>query len=201
MGQIALLGDNSPDYSKISVAIAKTMYAQNAVIFERPLEVFLKVPLPIPTPLPLMGFYFNPVGDVPLLAYQWSEYPYLNKASLSNAAVKLPTRFSVELLSPVGMVESVPTVQAERGLLAAMIERQTLKYILETYTDGGGTFTVNTLWGSITGCVLEGLDGVNTGSGLQGHTFALRFFKPQVAAETIGNKLSNALNKLVTGAF
>lgn len=198
---IPLLGKETLDVSKISFALAETVYSSNAVIFERPLDVFLKVKLPVPIPLPLVGFKFNPIGDIPLLAYQWSEYPYLNRESLTNAAVKLPTRFSVELINALGVSEPVPGVQVAKGLTARTIENQTLKYILETYTDGGGTFTVNTLWGTLTGCVLEGFDAVNTGSGTQGYSFALRFFKPQVSAQTIGSRLTNALNKLVTGGF
>ena len=198
---IPLIGEETPDFSKLSVALAETVYARNAVILERPIDVFLRVPLPVPIPLPLIGFYFRPTGDIPLLAYQWSDFPYLNRESLTNAAVKQPTRFTIELLSPLGVSEPSPGVQVKKGLTATMIDRQALKYVLETYTDGGGTFTINTLWGSISGCLLEGLDGVDTGEGTQGHTFALRMFKPQISGQTLGGRLSNALNKIVTGSF
>lgn len=195
-----LIGENVPNLGKVSIAIAKTVYSQNAIIFERPLEVFLKTPLPIATPCPLIGFYFDYASDIPLLNYQWSEYPYLSRESLVNAAIKQPTRFTISLYNPLGKGEIVPTVKTDKTLTSATIDRNALKFVLETYTDGGGTFTVNTLWGTLTGCVLEGLDGVQA-DGTNGTAFNLRFYKPCVGKETIGNKLSSFLQKLVNGGF
>ena len=169
------------------------LYSSGAVILENPVAVFKQnkslLGLELEIPVPLIGFNYKPEGTIELLKYQWSEYPYLNKQVLTNAAIKQTTKFSVQVIDPIS---------GNNPVLLALLKREGLKMLLEKYTDAGGMFTVMTLWGAIKHCVLTDLAGVS-GEAMDGTNFIMSFMKPNINIGTADKQLSDFMSNAQAG--
>lgn len=93
----------------------------------------------------ILGFSFNTNVEIPLLEYEYSQHPYINRAMLTYAAIKQDCEFTIG-------VNSVITSLSPFITKFATIQAYTKG--LEYYTDRGGTFSVLTPSGVINPCVL-----------------------------------------------
>lgn len=186
-----LIGTKAPETTgSITLQLLDLVYTKSCICLNDVQSVFFGVGQYLTVPLPLLTFDYKVSGDIDLLNYTWSEYPYLNKQTLVNAPIKHATRFSVDLLDPINEYNPV---------LVALLKRQGLIELLDRYALGGGTFTVITMWGTLTNCVLESVQGINTDSG-QGTQFRLNFLKPNFSRKRLTNSLNSFLSKYTKGA-
>ena len=101
--------------------------------------------------LPLIGFQFQPPTNYEILKYSYSEYPFLNRAVVTNSMMKEPTTITLQGLRPITVGNSV--------ILNYILNIIGLKLYIEKYCDFGGLWTINTMWGARTGYVLTDLKG------------------------------------------
>lgn len=103
-----------------------------------------------PIPLPIIGFSFETPSQMNILNYSYTEYPMLNKVSVVNSFIKESGSVTVRGLRPI-----------TRGnpFVLNYLMNKTLVLLIEKYADLGGTWTINTMWGTYGNLVLESLDG------------------------------------------
>jgi hypothetical protein len=193
MAMTDLLGKASQATQVTNYQILDTIYSKGAVILNNATEILLgkTAGSSLNFPVPLIGFSYKPMGTIELIKYEYSEYPYLSKKMISNSGVKQSTRFTVQVLDPITSSNSVAL---------AVVKRKLLQNLLDKYAAGGGLFTILTLWGSITNCLLEGLEAVEGQSnGSDGVNFVLRFYKPNFDTSSVQKKLSSTLSSLSSG--
>lgn len=101
-------------------------------------------------PLPIIGFSFETPSQMNILNYSYTEYPMLNKVSVVNSFIKESGSVTVRGLRPI-----------TRGnpFVLNYLMNKTLVLLIEKYADLGGTWTINTMWGTYGNLVLESLDG------------------------------------------
>lgn len=186
-----ILGNPQDVTTLNSYALLDRIYSDGAIVLENATEIFTGKKPVIDVGLPLVGFSFKPDGNLELLKYQWSQYPYLNKQKLTFAAVKQPTDFSVTVISPI--------TSGGATIVVTLALREMLKKLLETYCDAGGMFTIATLWGTLRHCVLTGLDGVS-GDAMDGTLFKMSFNKPNFDLTGADESMSDFMAKATNGA-
>jgi hypothetical protein len=193
MAMTDLLGQAVQQNQVSNYQILDSIYSEGAIILNNATEILLgkSVGSSLDIPVPLIGFKYKPMGTIELIKYEYSEYPYLSKQMVSNAGVKQATRFSVQLLDPI---------TGSNPVILAVVKRQVLQTLLDKYAAGGGLFTILTLWGSVTNCLLEGLEGVEGSSnGSDGVNFVMHFYKPNFDTAAVQKKLSSSLASLTNG--
>ena len=182
-----------------SYQILDDIYSFNAVwlqdaqkIFNIPsLNSFIGTHIFDDAPLPLIGFAFNPVGEVELLSYQWAKYPYLSKQIITNAGVKQSTKFSVDVHSVLGPLNPVALNVIKLTLMLS---------ILDKYVANGGLFTVLTMYGTLNDCVLEKISGIS-GEGPDGTRLKFYFERPNISTITSVTKSTNQfVSDLMSGS-
>lgn len=121
-------------------------------------------------PQPLLGFVFDNPQQIELLKYQYSEYPYLNKALIVNSYVRQNTRFTLTAHRCITPSNPIPINIAAN---------EAYYYLIKEYADRGGTFTIVTMWGTFSSCVLEELNGIppEHNNGVAGTSFEFKFLK------------------------
>lgn len=140
-------------------------------------------------PLPLVGFTFETPSDLTFMKYSYSEFPYLNKATVANSFVKETSSTTIRALRPIFGGNGVVT---NYGL------NKTLVTLIESYADKGGTFAINTMWGYYGNFALEELKGYEvSGVGGIGFEFHLKRINFD-ALQSAGGIVSNLLNKLMS---
>lgn len=191
MASIDLIGSAQDYVNAGSYQILDTLYSQNCVLLNNAIEIISgKTGGLNSIPLPLIGFQYKPTGSIELLNFSYSSYPYLNKQQITNSVIQNQTRFSLLLMDPIN---------GSNPVVAALLKRQTLIKLLEKYQNAGGLFTVLTLWGTISNCVLESFYGVESGEGLNGTSFMCNFMKPLFDTSSASSQLSSTLNSLSNG--
>ena len=79
----------STDISSADYNLLDSIFSNNAIWLQNAIEV-INIPfLPKDNflnsiPLPMIGFQFNPIGEIQLLSYAWSQYPFLSKQVITN---------------------------------------------------------------------------------------------------------------------
>lgn len=186
-----LIGKGSPSVTTIGYELLDARYSKTAVILENVTEVF-KGSLPsLPSiGVPLVGFEYKPDGGIELLKFRPSQYPYLNKAKLTFASVKDATDFSVTVIN---------AITPDGPLALQLAKRLALVTLLDKYCSRGGMFTVNTLWGTKTHCVLTGLDGI-AGEAMDGVLFKMSFNQPNYDMTGADESMSDFMQRVTNGA-
>lgn len=106
----------------------------------------------------ILGFSFNTNLEIPLLEYEYSQHPYINRAMLTYAAIKQDCEFTIGVNA---VVTSLNPFLTKPAIMQSYIKG------LEYYCDRGGTFSILTASGVITPCVLQSfvaLEGEAAGS-------------------------------------
>ncbi|HOT63485.1 MAG TPA: hypothetical protein PLU93_11555, partial [Treponemataceae bacterium] len=73
-----ILGNPQDVTTLNSYALLDRIYSDGAIVLENATEILTGKKPVIDVGLPLVGFSFKPDGNLELLKYQWSQYPYLN---------------------------------------------------------------------------------------------------------------------------
>lgn len=187
----SLLGGQSPVQKIINYNSVRTIYDNFSVLLVDTVSILSGGVVNVPIPVPLLTFTYRPIGEIQFLKYKWSEYPYLSRQILTNSNIKEGVRFSVELKDPMNFLNPI---------WLAVLKRQGLIKLLETYCDKGGRFVVLTLWGTLTDCVLEGFSGIEDG-GQQGVNYRMDFYKPNFNTSALDKALSTAMSALANGGI
>lgn len=186
-----LVGKNPPSSNTPSYELLDAVYSKSCVILEDLATVFTGVYSPLPSiGVPLIGFEYKPESGIELLKFRWSQYPYLNKAKLTFAAVKEATDFSVTVISPV-------TVGSP--LIAGIALRTAMVTLLEKYCSRGGKFTVITLWGTKRHCVLTDLVGIGEDGTMDGTLFKMSFNQPNYDLSGATNSMTQFMQTITNG--
>lgn len=185
-----ILGTESPVTKVVNYQAFDITYSRLAILLKDTVNILSKSPINIDIPVPLIGFYVRPVGELEILKYEWSTYPYVSRQVLTNGNIKKEVRFSVELLDPLNQ---------ENPLWLALIKRQLLTFLMDKYCTNGGRFTILTLWGTMDNCVLENFVGINAEEGTQGTSYRLDFVKPNFTVGGLLSRLSGAMSSLQGG--
>lgn len=143
----------------------------------------------ISAPIPLVGFTYEHPSEMTLLQYSYSEYPYLNKALISNTMIKEATNVTIKANRAITSVS---------GLLTNIALNEAVYALLEKYCDRGGTFSILSMWGTQVNLVLERLttDGGESGPGVG---FVFHFRKYVTDLNSVETQVSNSINALTQG--
>lgn len=194
-----ILGKNVSTNISGSYTILDNIYSYNAIwlqdaqrIFNIPsLSSFIGTNIFDSVPLPLIGFAFKMVGEVDLLAYEWAKYPYLSKQIITNAGIKQATKFAVDVHSVLGPLNPVAL---------NVIKLTVMLSILDKYIANGGLFTVLTMYGTLSDCVLEKISGISD-EGPDGTRLRFHFSRPNISTITSVTKSTNQfVSSLMSGA-
>lgn len=144
--------------------------------------------------VPLLGFVYENPSQLELLKYQYSEYPYLNKALIVNSYVRNNTRFTLVAHRCITPSNSIP-------INIAMNEA--LFQLIKTYADMGGTFTLVTMWGVFNNCVLEELNGLppEHENGVGGTSFEFKFLRLGFNKNSLLKTIASGVKTLASGVF
>lgn len=142
-------------------------------------------------PLPLIGFEYMPLDRVELLNYSYSQYPYLNRETITNTYIKNPTRLQLLAVKPITRLN---TFFANFAINIALVK------FLENYVNLGGTFLIVTPFQVINDCILEKLEGVKFNDTSLGEGFMFSFLKPNIYEDTEGSQ-SNFLKAITNGGI
>ena len=192
-----LIGTTSPAVSVNGYEILDAIYSKTCVILEDVFDIFKGVQgfsglSNVGIGVPLIGFEYKPEGNIELLKYTWSQYPYLNKAKLTFAAVKEVTGFSVSVISPITTGGSVVVNLALRLALVTFLEK---------YCNRGGKFTIVTLWGTKKHCVLTDLTGISQDDVMDGVLFKMTFTQPNFDMSSAEESMNDFMQKVTNGAI
>lgn len=188
----------SVDVTTANYEILDNIYSHNA-IWLQDAQTLLNIPsfnlfggLITGIPLPLIGFSYRLNGEIELISYEWSEYPYLSKQIITNAGMKQPTKFSVDVYS---------VLTAKNPVSINLLKLGILKKTLEYYLAKGGLFTVLTLFGNISDCVLEKVTGISGDDSIDGTHLRFSFSKPNIDnTSEVTQQVTDMINKLGNGA-
>lgn len=202
-----MLGDLIPDYSSANSGkkALDLTYRHSVILLSDAVSMGLQAAgvelgstasaiLDAVATIPLLGFVYETPNRVDLLRYRYSDYPYLNKSLIVNSYVREHTRFSVRAHRLITKTNPVPVnIAANEGYY----------YMLKEYCNRGGTFTLTTMWGIFSGCVLEDLDGIppEAENGIGGTSFEFRFRKLDFEGGGALKAVGNALKSLSSGIF
>lgn len=202
-----MIGDLLPDYSSVNSGkkALDLTYRHSVILMSDAVSMGLQaagvelgstasVILDAVATLPLLGFVYETPDRVDLLKYRYSDYPYLNKSLIVNSYIREHTRFSVRAHRLITKSNPVP-------VNIAMNEAYLL--MLKEYCDRGGTFTLTTMWGVFSGCVLEDWVGVKpeADNGLGGTAFEFRFMKLDFEGNSALKAIGGAIKSLASGVF
>lgn len=134
-------------------------------------------------PSPLLGFHYNVDGELDILRYQTTNYPYLNKSVTSNGAIKQTNSIKLQILSVITRLNSYP-----RNFLKMMV----LTPYLERYVARGGLFTIVTPSYVYKNCQLERFFATNENDGQKGVSFRAEFKQAMISLDDL-NKVSKNL--------
>lgn len=204
---MTMIGDLLPDYSSVNSGkkALDLTYRHSVILMSDAVSMGLQaagvelgstasVILDAVATLPLLGFVYETPDRVDLLKYRYSDYPYLNKSLIVNSYIREHTRFSVRAHRLITKSNPVP-------VNIAMNEAYLL--MLKEYCDRGGTFTLTTMWGVFSGCVLEDWVGVKpeADNGLGGTAFEFRFMKLDFEGNSALKAIGGAIKSLASGVF
>lgn len=181
----SLIGDAQTYVNAGSYSILDTIYSENAVLLNNALEIISGQTAVSAVPLPLLGFHFNPSQTIQLLNFEYSRYPYLNKKMISNSVVQNETRFSLEIID---------TITSDNTVITAIAKRQLLITLLNKYILAGGLFTILTLGGTISNCLMEDFSWIG-----RTDRFVANFVKPLFSTTDTSEQLSSTLKSLQNG--
>lgn len=140
-------------------------------------------------PLPLIGFTFETPSEITFMSYNYSKFPYLNKAVVANSFTKETSTTIIRALRPI---------YKGNGVITNYVLNKALITLIEKYADNGGTFALNTMWGYYGNFVLKELKGfaVNEmgGIGFEFHLEKINFDAIHSAGSIISSKLSKLLS-------
>lgn len=142
-------------------------------------------------PLPIIGFSFDTPEQLNLLNYSYTEYPMLNKVNVVNSFIKGTGSIRLRGMRPITRGNSI---------VLNYLMNKALVLLIEKYADLGGTWTINTLWGTYGNLVLESLDGVVGGEKAGGGT-AFDFTFKRVNFDAIQNRkkgVAKVVSKLLS---
>lgn len=176
------------EVSSPSKLLAQTLFQRN-VIFLNDLPKILGAGASVP--LPLIGFEYLPLQRIELLNYSYSQYPYLNRETISNTSIKNPLRFQIQGVKPI---TSLNTMFLSLAVNIGLLE------LMDKYVAGGGTFTIVTPWGVLTNCVLEKIEGVQFMNDAGGQGFTFTFQRVNIYEDTAGTQ-SNFIKALTAGGI
>lgn len=143
-------------------------------------------------PMPLLGFVYETPSQIELLRYQYSEYPYLNKQLIVNSYVRQNTRFRVRAHRCITPTNTVPI---------NIMTNEMYYLLLKEYCNRGGTFTLATMWGMFSNCVLEGLTGIppEETNGIGGTSFEFEFLKLDFQGNNLVKKVATGVSNTIRG--
>ena len=176
------------EVSSPSKLLAQTLFQRN-VIFLNDLPKILGAGASVP--LPLIGFEYLPLQRIELLNYSYSQYPYLNRETISNTSIKNPLRFQIQGVKPI---TSLNTMFLSLAVNIGLLE------LMDKYVAGGGTFTIVTLWGVLTNCVLEKIEGTQFMNDAGGQGFTFTFQRVNIYEDTAGTQ-SGFIKALTAGGI
>lgn len=186
----------STDISEASYTLLDDLFSYNAVWLQNAIEI-ANIPflsqneLLKNIPLPLIGFAYKLTGDVQLLSYEWSQYPFLSKQMITNSGMKQQTRFSLDVYSVLSNTNPVAL---------NLLKITALVSIIDNYVARGGLFTVLTMYGFITDCVLESITGLSDGEMLDGTHLRFNFIKPNIdSTAAVTKQLSDLVSSIDIG--
>lgn len=138
--------------------------------------------------LPLLGFHYMIPNDLPLLAYKYSEYPFLNKNVIKSCAIKEQTRFSLQ---------GINAITNYVGVISSMAFNEGIIRFLDDYILKGGTFTILSPWGIINPCVCDSVSGRKLGDNdIGGQSLIFNFSTLKINSSKIVNQISESLRQL-----
>lgn len=138
----------------------------------------------------ILGFSYNTNQDIPLLEYEYSDQPYLNKAMLCYSAIKQSNDFSIVVNS---IVTKLTPYVSKIGVFTGY------KKLLEYYADNGGTFSILTPYTVITPCVLTSLKALH--STTPGTQFEIGLKRINIASSGILKQLSSKIGNIASGGI
>lgn len=186
-----LIGKLPPSSNTFSFELLDAVYSKSCVILEDIATIFTGISSPLPSiGVPLIGFEYKPDSGIELLKFRWSQYPYLNKAKLTFAAVKESTDFSVTVISPI--TNGSP-------LVVGVALRTALVTLLDKYCSRGGKFTVITLWGTKSHCVLTDLQGIGEEGTMDGTLFKMSFNQPNYDLSGVTGAMTEFMQSVTNG--
>lgn len=202
---MTMLGDLIPDYSSSNSGkkALDLTYRHSVILLSDAVSMGLQAAgielgstasaiLDAVATIPLLGFVYETPNRVDILKYRYSDYPYLNKSLIVNSYIRDHTRFAVRAHRLITKSNPVPiNIAANEGYY----------HMLKEYCDRGGTFTLTTMWGIFSGCVLEDLVGVapEKDNGIGGTSFEFRFMKLDFEGGGALKAVGNALKSLSSG--
>lgn len=204
---MTILGDLIPDYSSAN-SCKKALdltYRHSVILLSDAISMGLQAAgvelgstasaiLDAVATIPLLGFVYETPSRIDLLKYRYSDYPYLNKSLIVNSYIREHTRFSVRAHRLITKTNPIPiNIAANEGYYL----------MLKEYCDRGGTFTLTTMWGIFSGCVLEDFVGIppESENGIGGTSFEFRFMKLDFEGGGALKAVGNALKSLSSGIF
>lgn len=204
---MTMLGDLIPDYSSANSGkkALDLTYRHSVILMSDAVSMGLQAAgvelgssvsavLDAVATLPLLGFVYETPDRVDLLKYRYSDYPYLNKSLIVNSYIREHTRFSVRAHRLITKTNPVPVnIAANEGF----------HLMLKEYCDRGGTFTLTTMWGIFSGCVLEEWVGIKpeAENGIGGTSFEFRFMKLDFDGGGALKAIGGSLKSLASGVF
>lgn len=193
---MTLVGDfipsiNSNNKGKAALDLA---YRNSAILLSDAIEMsFGSSPLGALTPaLPLLGFVYDNPSQIELLKYQYSEYPYLNKQLIVNSYVRQNTRFTLT---------AHRCITPSNTVAINVMANEAYYLLLNEYCNRGGTFTITTMWGMFSNCVLEELNGIppQDSNGVGGTSFEFKFLKLGFQTNELLKKVANSVTNTIKG--
>ena len=187
----------STDISNATYTLLDDIFSYNAIWLQNAIELS-NIPILSQNEfsknisLPLIGFQYKPVGNIELLKYAWSQYPFLSKQVITNSGMKQATKFSVDVFSVIS--DSNPVA-------INLLKIQTIMDLLDMYIAKGGLFTILTLYGFITNCVCADVYGVSDGEMLDGTHLRFDFIKPNISSvKSVVKQVADVINGINIGA-
>jgi len=186
----------STDISSADYTLLDDIFSYNAIWLQNAIElsnipILSQFELTKNVPLPLIGLAYKPVGEIEFLSYEWSQYPYLSKQIITNAGIKQATRFALDVYS---------VLNGSNPVALNLLKVSAIIKFLDGYIAKGGLFTVLTLYGFITDCVLEKITGISDGEMLDGTHLRFNFLKPNIDTTVIvAKQVSDLVNKINLG--
>lgn len=139
--------------------------------------------------VPLLGFEYTTPDTLPLLAYRYSEYPFLNKQVIKSCLNKESVKFNIQGINN--------RIFGFGGVFLNFGFNESVRNYLDRYILKGGLFTIITAWGIIKHCVCENIAGKKLNSqDAGGQCMIFSFSTAQIDTDDITSQLSESLKGL-----
>lgn len=169
-------------------AVLDKTYREHALILS---DAFTMGELVNNTPVPIVGFVYEHPSTLELLKYDYSEYPFLNKTTITNSYTKQNTRITIR---------SYRAITVENSVAVNIALNEAIYYGIEYYCDRGGTFKLLTMWGAFSNLVLESLQIIPpNGNETGGVGFEWHFRKIPFDTKNAESVVSKDIEKLSKG--